>query len=65
MPVLQRSGLRRPSEMPLVVTVVRKANPRREKCELVSGRENHTDGCLPWRLALVDMDTAYHLQLRS
>jgi hypothetical protein len=49
----------------MVVIVVRKVNSRRGKDEPVFGHESRADVRLRRRLALVDMDIAYHLQLHS
>jgi hypothetical protein len=65
MPFRLQLNLRYPSEMPFIVIVGEKGKSRRGECELVSGHESRTNGCLRWRRALVDMDIAYHLQLHS
>jgi len=51
--------------MPLVVIVGEKGKLRRGECGLVSGHESRPNDCLRWRLALADMDIAYHLQLHG
>ena len=51
--------------MPKVVVVERKVKLKRGKYEPVSGHESRVNVRLRRRLALVDMDIAYHLQLHS
>lgn len=51
--------------MPLVAIVNEKGKTRRGDCEPVSGHESRPNGYLRRRLALVDMDIAYHFLLHS